>query len=254
MTNRFLSPITASALNGPVETTIIDLLADYGLDRSEGLLGSIAELSSHLSFFQIACDPKIGIGNLDDIRVLCRQATTSASAAIKVIEKGESWDVEFKSSLAFDIRKFQNAPNLPLSEYKSDAVIHSSLKTIAAFCNCGGGDLFIGVEDDGNIYGMEYDFSVTSPSRKDFDGWDQYLRGQIESRFYDGKAVSSYVKASPLDLHGKMFVHLKVGKRSNLTFLKSVNSGPELYVRSGTRSMKIEYQDIEKHFRIERLF
>ena len=68
-----------------------------------------------------------------------------------------SGKLEFKSTLEWDVREKKNNPQL----------INSSLKTIASFLNTEGGVLLIGVEDNGNIYGIEKDVQLTKNKSHD---------------------------------------------------------------------------------------
>jgi hypothetical protein len=61
------------------------------------------------------------------------------------VKLGESAVLEFKSTLQWDV--VQKQPNKALRKF--------CLKTIAGFMNTDGGTLLIGVEDDGNIFGLE---------------------------------------------------------------------------------------------------
>ncbi|MEZ4647520.1 MAG: putative DNA binding domain-containing protein [Candidatus Eisenbacteria bacterium] len=69
-------------------------------------------------------------------------------SAFELIKLGESKTVEFKSSLRWNLREGKKDPKV---------VTHSVLKTIAAFLNTEGGDLLIGVADDGSIVGTDID-------------------------------------------------------------------------------------------------
>ncbi len=64
-----------------------------------------------------------------------------------LIGAGEGYNLEFKTSLRWDIRQ----------EKKNPAIEHASLKTISAFLNSSGGHLLIGVEDNGRVEGVEID-------------------------------------------------------------------------------------------------
>jgi type I restriction enzyme R subunit len=65
-----------------------------------------------------------------------------------LIKAGESKTLEFKSTLRWSLKE----------ERQDDkGVTHAVLKTIAAFLNTEGGDLLIGVADDGSIVGVEKD-------------------------------------------------------------------------------------------------
>jgi type I restriction enzyme R subunit len=68
--------------------------------------------------------------------------------AAELIKRGESKTLEFKSTLRWNLKE----------DRKDDKQItHAVLKTIAAFLNTDGGDLLIGVADDGAMVGIERD-------------------------------------------------------------------------------------------------
>ena len=64
-----------------------------------------------------------------------------------LIKRGESKTLEFKSTLRWNLRENR----------KDNRVTHATLKTIAAFLNTEGGDLLLGVADDGSVIGIERD-------------------------------------------------------------------------------------------------
>ena len=68
--------------------------------------------------------------------------------AEELIKRGESKSLEFKSTLRYNLKENLGEDKL---------VTHAALKTIAAFLNTDGGDLLIGVADDGSIVGVERD-------------------------------------------------------------------------------------------------
>jgi len=65
----------------------------------------------------------------------------------EIISHGESEYVEFKSSLRWNLK----------ANKKDKRITHAILKTIAGFINSEGGILLVGVDDDGNILGIEQD-------------------------------------------------------------------------------------------------
>ena len=77
----------------------------------------------------------------------------------ELIGLGESATLEFKSTIQWDVVQGQI----------NKALRKQILKTIAAFLNSSGGTLLIGVEDDGNIYGIEEDLRYSKNST------DRYL-------------------------------------------------------------------------------
>ena len=67
--------------------------------------------------------------------------------AEELIKQGESKTLEFKSTLRWNLKE----------DRKDNRVTHAALKTIAAFLNTEGGDLLLGVADDGSVVGIERD-------------------------------------------------------------------------------------------------
>ena len=67
--------------------------------------------------------------------------------AEELIKRGESKTLEFKSTLRWNLKE----------DRKDNRVTHAALKTVAAFLNTEGGDLLLGVADDGSVVGVERD-------------------------------------------------------------------------------------------------
>ncbi|MBN1223178.1 MAG: ATP-binding protein [Candidatus Aminicenantes bacterium] len=88
---------------------------------------------------------------------MCPFAVTFRQAE-ELIKRGESKTLEFKSTLRWNLRENR----------KEDKVITLAvLKTIAAFLNTAGGDLLLGVGDDG---------TVTEIERDKFESNDEYIK------------------------------------------------------------------------------
>ena len=80
--------------------------------------------------------------------VLFDQYLRAHRNAEELIKRGESKTLEFKSTLRWNLKE---------DRLDDKVVTHAVLKTIAAFLNTEGGDLLIGVADDGSIVGIEPD-------------------------------------------------------------------------------------------------
>ncbi|MFT2212351.1 helix-turn-helix domain-containing protein [Rhizobium giardinii] len=251
---KLLCATAARALSSPVETTLQQILVEYELDSGEGLLLSIIKIQEVLAHFDIGCSPPIGTLGLEDPRVLSLNSKSAAEIALSEIQNGETAAVEFKSSLLFDWKKFEANPHLSADQCRLDALVHSVLKTTAAFANTDGGVLYVGVTDGGAICGLANDFLAVNPKRADYDGWEQFLRGQVESRFIDGKSVNPYIRTEEITVNDLKFIRVQVASRSELSFLKKAGEQCELYIRSGTRSVPIGYEDIQKHYQLIRKF
>lgn len=95
------------------------------------------------------------------------------------ISQGENKKVEFKSSLRWDIRLKQ------VNKYLEYLVI----RAISGLLNSQGGLLFIGVEDNGNILGIEHDYK-TFGKKQNKDGFLSQLNNLVNSHI--GKEFHRY--------------------------------------------------------------
>jgi uncharacterized protein with ParB-like and HNH nuclease domain len=100
--------------------------------------------------------------------------TTTKSLPVSIedlIVKGESEELEFKSSLRWDLEK----------EIVNKDLESTVLKTISAFANSQGGTLLVGVNDEGQILGLQHDYTTLQNSDK--DGFELHLRDLLIKQF-----------------------------------------------------------------------
>ena len=96
----------------------------------------------------------------DRVKITVTEEGIAPATIEDLIDEGESDELEFKSTLRWDIK--EGAVNKKLEE-----VI---LKTVAAFANSQGGTLLIGVDDQGTILGLEQDYlSLEGGNRDKFE-------------------------------------------------------------------------------------
>jgi hypothetical protein len=151
----------------------------------------------------------------------------------ELIAQGESDRLEFKSTLQWDVR--QNQENTKLQ--------YSSLKTIAAFLNTEGGILVIGVEDNGNIYGLENDIQCLKNGS--VDKFERHLVQLIENNI--GKRFLSSIKIRFATIEDKNICAIYIQKANQKAFLKS-DKGTEFYIRTGNSSRSLNVPDIYDYF------
>ena len=248
-----LSPTIAKALGSPVEVSLRGLLEEYGVAGGDRLLEGLATLNRVFDHYKVSCTPTIGQGSLEDPRVIFVPEADSLGTVLDEIAALETAEIEFKSSLLTDRNRMLHDPDRSPQDYKSEDVLRSSLKTVAAFANSGGGTLYIGVEDRGGLCGLDVDFAAANPKKPDYDGWDLHFRNLIGSRFSDGPALSAYVHTQLFEHDDRKFVRVRIAPKRRLTFLKSGDIW-ELFVRAGTQTNAIPYCDIEQHFSLSRLY
>ena len=89
---------------------------------------------------------------------------------VALIEAGESQEVEFKSTLSFNLKNKDSV--------KKDKGLHFAIiKTIAGFLNTAGGTLFVGIEDSGQPLGL---LDIESGLFPNEDKLELHLRNLIE--------------------------------------------------------------------------
>ncbi|NQT65297.1 MAG: DUF262 domain-containing protein [FCB group bacterium] len=135
---------------------------------------------------------------------------------------GENENLELKSTLRYDIR--ENTLNRKL-----ESVI---AKTISAFLNCEGGVLIIGVDDFGNVLGLEKD--IETLSKKDIDGFELHLRQVIKK--YLGSSYEKYLKITFPKIDDKVICHIKISKSGKPVFV-TFEGNDNFFVRIGNSSI-----------------
>lgn len=142
----------------------------------------------------------------------------------ELILAGESDSVEFKSTLRYDLR----------SKEVNKKLEYVIAKTIAAFMNSEGGNLFIGVDDNQNMLGLADD--VATLSKPNIDGLELHLVEVIKK--YIGAGLISHIKISFPTVEDMQICRIKVSKSSKPVFTQ--HEGKEdFFVRSGCSSQPL---------------
>ena len=149
----------------------------------------------------------------------------------ELIFEGESSNIEFKSSLKWDYK-----------ESKVNTVLERVvLKTIAAFNNTDGGTLLIGVDDEGNILGLERDYDTLR--KPDKDGFELYLLDKITSKYGVEFATNNIaVHFHNIDESDVCEVEVSRGEKPIYLEVKDKNGlkDEKFYVRRGNASVEID--------------
>ncbi|NEP39352.1 MAG: response regulator [Okeania sp. SIO2G4] len=149
----------------------------------------------------------------------------------ELIKQGESDSLEFKSTLRWDIEKY----------HKNEKLKFNVLKTIVVFLNSQGGTLLIGVEENGNIFGLEKDISFLET----LDKFKQTLSNFIYDRIRAG--FPQYIKVRIETLETKEICIVDVKRSLKKSFLKT-EKGLEFYIRVGNTSRGLTIPEIHDHF------
>jgi hypothetical protein len=153
----------------------------------------------------------------------------------ELILSGENEKIEIKSTLRFDLRE----------ENVNKKLEYVVAKTISAFLNSEGGTLIIGVDDDGNILGLEKDFQTLS--KQNTDEFELHLRQVIKK--YLGENFEKYLKISFPKIDDKEICVIKILKSGKPVFL-TFESNESFFVRIGNASIPKNRQEQSEYEKI----
>ena len=156
--------------------------------------------------------------------------------AEELIKQGDSKTLEFKSTLRWNLEE----------DRKDDKhITHAALKTIAAFLNTEGGDLLLGVADDGAVVGIERD-------RLDNDDkFMLHLSRVVRNGLGDRAGACIEPKVQIVDGKGVCVVSCQRSPEPVFLSWKGVGAaeGGDFFVRSGPGTIKLSTEDAEEYIR-----
>lgn len=154
---------------------------------------------------------------------------------VDMIHAGENSEVEFKTTLRFDMRT--KSVNKRLEEVV--------LKTIAAFSNASGGSLILGVDDEQNVLGLENDYRSLSNGSK--DEFELHLRNLVNQAYGLEFATNNLdVQFPTIEDREICLVGIEPGIRPLYTEVsdKHGSKSKKFYVRSGNSSPEMDISEV----------
>lgn len=172
--------------------------------------------------------------------------TEEAKAVVTIdelISEGESNELEFKSSMRWDYR----------NEEVNKQLENVILKSVAAFGNSAGGKLIIGVDDSGEILGLERDYASLHGGR---DQFEQHLRNLVNNAFGKQFAASS-VHFNFHEFEDSEVCLIDVRESNNPLYVETTDKNGQkskkFYVRSGNTTQELDVDEvgdyIKTHFK-----
>ncbi|OKH17066.1 Eco57I restriction-modification methylase domain-containing protein [[Limnothrix rosea] IAM M-220] len=158
---------------------------------------------------------------------------------VALIMSGENKTLEFKSTAFYDMK----TEDFSCKKFRC----HDILKAVAGFLNSyDGGTLLIGVEDDGNILGLEdYDYQDKSIKQKDNkqDAYGLYLENSLIFSEL-GKDISPFIDLSFHTIQGKTICCIKVKPSSHQVTFNYLDQAKNqktntFFIRSGRQTSKL---------------
>jgi len=149
-----------------------------------------------------------------------------------LISKGEDEYTEFKSSVRWDIKQQKVNRSLEL-------VI---AKTIVGFMNHKGGNILVGVDDDGNILGLANDYATLK--HKNRDGLEQCIMGIINTQI--GGDRCSLVHCVFYKIEDSDICRIIVEQPSEPVYCNDGNIA-KYYLRAGNGTRELDAQETVSH-------
>jgi len=163
--------------------------------------------------------------------VLIKEELSNEISISELLTDGESYNVEFKSTLRMNLKTNKKDANIE----------HASLKTIAAFLNSGGGTLLIGVQDNSEILGISAD-EFDNEDRFSLHFWN-LIKASI------GQDVSSYIQTKFETIASDTIFIAKCSRSTRPVFLKQSGFNEEFFIRVGPSSAKLEISEALKYIK-----
>jgi hypothetical protein len=143
----------------------------------------------------------------------------------KLIQKGESKILEFKSTLRCNLHTKQN----------DSRIEQTALKTIAAFLNSEGGTLLVGVSDDGKYVGIEKDNFESE------DKFQLHFKNLLKTKI--GLAHSENIRWNLVQFDRGKVLKVDCMKGDRPVFLKT-KEGKKFYIRTGPSTDELMAEEL----------
>ncbi|MGC1248782.1 MAG: ATP-binding protein, partial [Spirulinaceae cyanobacterium] len=151
---------------------------------------------------------------------------------VNLITQGESATLEFKSTARWDLRE----------KKKSKVMEQIIVKTVTAFLNSQGGTLLIGVEDDGNVIGLEADYQTLKKGNKQ-DAYELFLTDLLLEKEI-GKDSAPYIRISFGEVEKKDVCQITVKPSPRPVYIQVKNKNGEqeesLFIRINNSTRKLD--------------
>lgn len=171
-------------------------------------------------------------------KITATEETVAPVSLDDLIAEGESDELEFKSTLRWDLKECS------VNKKLEDVII----KTVAAFANSQGGTLLIGIADDGEILGLEADYH--SLGGADRDKFELHLRNLLNQQFGPG-FVTSKVVIKFHEVGEKEICQIEISPAAEPVIVKMKDknglSAEKFYARSGNSSQEIPLSEMHAY-------
>ncbi|MDT0641932.1 ATP-binding protein [Zunongwangia sp. F363] len=155
----------------------------------------------------------------------------------ELIQAGENKRVEFKSSIRYDY--YRKSTNRDL-----EVII---AKTITGFMNAKGGKLIIGVDDDGNVLGLEKDYKTLK--HKNRDGYEREVFRIISTQLSHEACFSNHISFYSINEKDVCVVNIEP---SNEPVYVNDEGNTTFYVRTGNATYPLSVKETVDYLKTQK--
>jgi predicted HTH transcriptional regulator len=145
-----------------------------------------------------------------------------------IVREGESKTTEFKETLSMDVKK----------QTKEKYIELLVLKTVVAFLNTEGGNLIIGITDDGQIPGVNFEIKKFF---KNSDKFLLHLKNLIKKKI--GEQFYPFVNYRLIDIDSRQVLLVECKASEDPCYLDDI----DFYVRTNPATDKLEGPKLVKY-------
>lgn len=146
-----------------------------------------------------------------------------------LIRSGEDEHVEFKATARWDLQT--NKVNRVLSDVVA--------RTVAGFANSAGGSLLIGIDDDGRIVGLDFDYQTLK--KKNRDGFAQFIVTLLSERLGAHNCRLVHVLFAEVDSHDVCRVLVKP---SDAPVYFHDGKEARFFIRTGNATRELDAREV----------
>ncbi len=239
--NKIQNDVNVELSNLEMDSILETHLVDPGAFRSDDFIKFI-----HLRSIKLTELIYTAMGKLDslpeDISLFASGSAEQESQILNnKLSRGESEMLEFKSSMRWNISANQQ-------DKKMEDII---LKNIAAFSNGYGGTLMIGINDDGDVLGLNADYSTLKEPNKDH--FELHLRNLVNSNLGKDFATANLNISFPLK-DDTEFCQIEIKRGNEPKYLEIPDQNGQkiekFYVRSGNSSQELSINEAAKYINL----
>lgn len=181
------------------------------------------------------------VSNFDEYVHIIKQMVHGASGRVLtrdpkvLIEEGEGLFLEFKETLRYDTRKGEVSKDM-------EKVV---MKTIVGFLNADGGTLIIGVNDNGEVTGLENDYKTLPKKNK--DGFENHISMLVKTII--GLAFTKYVNVKFEKIENKEICLVTVNEAHKPAYLLNGDKKEDFYVRVGNSTQPFSMSEASEYIK-----